>query len=120
MTHTDPITIELKYCELCGGLFFRPQHTHYTLCSPCVRNPRFLLRDSAKTNAPDATPSTVESSAWYGPTTDTIHHLDAVSVKHNSVPAVPTCDLRLETVPGSPLTTFDVRPSTTALSGGAA
>lgn len=87
MTHTDPITIELKYCELCGGLFFRPSHSHYTFCSPCVQNPRFLLRDRALTDpasAPHQPPladagksPAQQHAAWYGPMTGTIHRLDA-------------------------------------------
>ena len=38
MQQTEPyqlFTLELKYCELCGGLWLRPEHSTRTHCGGC-------------------------------------------------------------------------------------
>ncbi len=38
MTHTaeNLFRVELKYCERCGGLWFRHEHSREVLCAPCT------------------------------------------------------------------------------------
>ena len=89
----NTIHIELKYCELCGGLFFRRQHAPQTFCLPCTHRPHFLLRDCDPATAASTPPSRVDSSTWYGPMSYTIHRLDASAWSAGASPATQSSEL---------------------------
>jgi len=83
MTHTtdNEIRVELKYCERCGGLWFRREKSNARLCAPCAVEPvdTFLRhRERVIVTPPDRKPP-MKAAAWYGPMTETIQRLDAVA-----------------------------------------
>jgi Zn-finger nucleic acid-binding protein len=43
-TTNNEIRVELKYCERCGGLWFRPQHSPQVFCIPCTQRTRDALQ----------------------------------------------------------------------------
>ena len=81
MTHTSDteIRVELKYCERCGGLWFRREHSDRRLCVPCTLEPGDnLLRHRERPIASTDDKPPVRA-AWYGPMSGTIQRLDAVA-----------------------------------------
>ncbi len=91
MTHiSEPsIRVELKYCELCGGLFFRP--ADHRLCLSCTDRPNFLLRHL----------DTPPPEPWYGPMTATVQRLDAVAWSAGASPATKTCEFAKQALPAT-------------------
>ncbi len=66
----DEVRVELKYCERCGGLWFRREGSNAAFCGPCtVREPevagRYRRRDK-------------KQAEWLGPMTGVIRNLQAV------------------------------------------
>ena len=45
---SDEIIIELKYCERCGGLWFREAGSNANLCGPCVNEEPALAKRYAE------------------------------------------------------------------------
>lgn len=45
MNHTtdNEIRVELKYCERCGGLWFRRENSREVFCVPCTQRPSDAL-----------------------------------------------------------------------------
>jgi hypothetical protein len=84
MTHTtdNEIRVELKYCERCGGLWFRREKSRIVLCLPCTLEPAdSVLRSCERPIAlpPDFLASQVQSGAWYGPMTDVVQRMQGVA-----------------------------------------
>jgi hypothetical protein len=83
MTHTSAIEIrvELKYCERCGGLWFRPENTQASLCAPCTVEPvdTFLRhRERPIAPPPDHKPQ-IQAGVWYGPMTGVVQRMQGVA-----------------------------------------
>ncbi len=115
MTHIadDEIRVELKYCERCGGLWFRLEHSRDVLCAPCRQKQDTTLEALDRPSAlpPRKPAARVEADAWYGPTTTIVKLLQGVSEPCGSVASL---DLR---------SSSSVRPSTSGVrrcAGGAA
>jgi ribosomal protein L37AE/L43A len=60
MLDSNPIQMELKYCERCGALWLRLIGSELVFCSPCsvilaglAQDPRFLQHRNAASTAPD-------------------------------------------------------------------
>ena len=82
MTHNPDLEIllQLKYCERCGGLFFRPQGTRQVFCAICVKEPDAVLRHRERPLDPKPAPARkLEAGAWYGPMSGVVQSLQGVS-----------------------------------------
>lgn len=85
MTHTtdNEIRVELKYCERCGGLWFRREKSNARLCAPCAVEPvdTFLRhRERVLIQPQDRKPAaSIKAAAWYGPMTDVVRRMQGVA-----------------------------------------
>lgn len=82
MTHTthNEIRVELKYCELCGGLWFRDERSLETRCAPCiVESSKLSSHRGEREPSPARKPPARAEAAWYGPTSDIVSRLQAVA-----------------------------------------
>jgi len=46
------VSVELKYCERCGGLWLRPSGTDEVYCAPCAQRMAELPAPSARIRSP--------------------------------------------------------------------
>lgn len=68
-------TLELKYCERCGGLWLRPRASRSVYCAACVRRMRLLppadgpavTRSVAPPASDDGSPCEGPSAPWVLP-----------------------------------------------------
>lgn len=80
--HRDnEILLELKYCERCGGLFFREENSGHRLCRPCLRKSAsaVLPVNQMETGAPRRKPQSRAGADWYGPMSKTVERLQGVA-----------------------------------------
>jgi Zn-finger nucleic acid-binding protein len=76
LQRSEEIIIELKYCERCGGLWFREAGSNANLCGPCTNEEPVL----AKRYAERAQQATVDR-AWAGVTSMIVERLEGVSTE---------------------------------------
>lgn len=85
MTHNtdNEIRVELKYCERCGGLWFRRENSQARLCAPCTVEPGdTILRHRERSTAQPPSrkpPARIKASAWYGPMTNVVERMQGVA-----------------------------------------
>ncbi len=89
------IRVQLKYCERCGGLFFRRDQSDERLCTPCTLRPADSLFRHCERPLPEPArkPSQRVTAAWYGPMSATVERLQG-AVELGSSCGLATCDLR--------------------------
>ncbi len=68
--------IELKYCERCGGLWFREAGTNANLCGPCMNQEPLLAKRYAERERKAATDRT-----WAGLSTIVLESLQGVAAE---------------------------------------
>lgn len=85
MTHNsdNEIRVELKYCERCGGLWFRGANSKENLCRPCAAGAaetafRYLGKTGSSQRKPIARPEV--QGSWYGPMSGVIDRLQGVAI----------------------------------------
>lgn len=61
LERSGEIKIELKYCERCGGLWFRESGSNANLCGPCTKEEPVLARRYAEREQQAA-----EDRSWIG------------------------------------------------------
>jgi Zn-finger nucleic acid-binding protein len=76
LQRSDEIIIELKYCERCGGLWFREAGSNANLCSPCTsEEPVLAKRYAERAQQAEA------DRAWTGLTSMIVERLHGVATE---------------------------------------
>ena len=76
LERSGQIKIELKYCERCGGLWFREAGSNANLCGPCTNEEPVLARRYA-----DRKQQAEEDRGWIGLSSLIVKNLQGVAAE---------------------------------------
>jgi Zn-finger nucleic acid-binding protein len=76
LERSEGLIIELKYCERCGGLWFREAGSNANLCGPCTNQEPVLARRYAEREQQAA-----RDQAWDGLSSMVVERLQGVAAE---------------------------------------
>ena len=74
LERSEQMIIELKYCERCGGLWFREAGSNANLCGPCTNEEPVLAKRYADREQE-------ASAAWIGLSSMVVDSMQAVAIE---------------------------------------
>jgi Zn-finger nucleic acid-binding protein len=81
LERSEEIIIELKYCERCGGLWFREAGSNANLCGPCTNEEPVLAKRYAEREQ-----RAVEDRGWIGLSSLIVKNMQGVATE-GGIPA---------------------------------
>ena len=79
LERSGEIIIELKYCERCGGLWFREAGSNASLCGPCTNEEPVLAKRYTEREQ-----QAVEDRGWIGLSALIVRNMQGVATEGGS------------------------------------